>query len=147
MHDDLAARLEAVPWHDIDEDIRPLVRAMQQFGCDTLYSCAGHEDGDEAYVSFRAVRRIEDFLRVASPLRIGSAGKPTRWLGVRIEVDAFYGLRFSIRILAPTIPILRDLTARLVKAVETEKPWIECSPPRMTKRPLDIRDHGMGGRS
>lgn len=47
--------MSAIPWGAIDAEIRPLVRLLNDRpGLRTLYSCAGHAEGEEAYVTFTA---------------------------------------------------------------------------------------------
>ena len=46
---------DAVPYEDIDPEIRGLVRLINTMpGLRSQFSCAGHAEGDEAYVAFFA---------------------------------------------------------------------------------------------
>jgi hypothetical protein len=66
----------AIPWEELDGEIRPLVALLNAYpGIETQWSCAGHGAEDEAYVSFTAESQ-DDLRRVllALPPKVMSAG-------------------------------------------------------------------------
>ncbi len=53
----------ATPYESIDPEVRRLVRPISERpGLHTIWSCAGHALGEEAYVSFTAEVRLIQYL-------------------------------------------------------------------------------------
>jgi hypothetical protein len=51
----VAGDADAIPYTEIDCEIRTLVRLLNEFpGIRTEFSCAGHADDEEGYITFRA---------------------------------------------------------------------------------------------
>jgi len=73
---------EAIPWEEIDVEIRRLVRLMNMVpGIRPIASCAGHDSDSEAVVTFRAanlnaVARLAESMPWLGPKMRFVAGRP-----------------------------------------------------------------------
>ncbi len=96
---------ETVPYEDIDPEIRPLVRLLNDIpGISTRWSCAGHDRPCEGYVSFEAASQDALAAMAAALPRMGFRGTLTNnhleasSIDLIVEVDANRRLRYSLRI-------------------------------------------------
>ncbi len=95
----------AVPYEEIDSEIRYLVKLINSFeGIRTVFSCAGHKETEETYVSFIAESHadLQRFVNAFPFLGWRSAIVANRfsWTAIYINValDADANLRFDLRL-------------------------------------------------
>jgi len=98
-------RADAIPYEQIDCEIRYLVRLMNRFeGIRTLFSCAGHKETEETYISLsvESQNRLETFLRGLPFLGWHGAVVANQFSWTAIYVNAVLDgdshLRYDLRI-------------------------------------------------
>lgn len=52
--------MNEIPWDDIDEGIRPLVRLLNDEGIETFSSCSGHKEGDFPWIGCKTSDRYDE---------------------------------------------------------------------------------------
>jgi hypothetical protein len=119
---------DAIPYEEIDCEIRSLVQLLNSFpGIRTEFSCAGHEEDEQAYVTFAAASHT-DLKRLLSSLpplawRSEIVANHCRWCAAWVEVGLSAGgeLRYHLRVAgAPQYMqrrLLGEIERSLVKAV------------------------------
>ena len=116
-----------IPYELIDCEIRPLVTLLNRVpGVTTLFSCAGHSEGEESYVTFRVrSRRALAAVLNALPCESWNAvlvGNRLHWKSVQVTArtadgDLHYDLRIAGSPLYEQRAALGELERRLTTAL------------------------------
>lgn len=116
----------AIPYDEIDAEIRPLIVLMNRLpGIRTEYSCIGHDEGDEGYISFRADCQ-EALERLLKCLPVGPQfscncqpfQENVRWNASNVIVDVYEGqARYRLSLRGSPLFMQRQLVASIEKAL------------------------------
>jgi hypothetical protein len=129
-----------IPYEEIDCEIRQLVKLLNEFpGIRTEFSCAGHTEDEETYVSFRAesLDRLEAVL-AALPFigaRSDIMANQFRWRSICVDVALLSegGLRHTIRIAGRPEYIQRRLVGEVERSLANSLAHLqEAHPPYST---------------
>lgn len=119
-----------IDYSKIDKDIRALCRSLNRVGAKTISSCSGHDNGEEAYVSFscsqrtllEVISRIDGREELTSGLHNGfnvNIGDGTKWfMKISCETSAFEGkLRHTLRFSCPSVTVIHSILQVVAKKV------------------------------
>lgn len=123
-----------IDYSKIDESVRPLVRSLNRLGAKTLSSCSGHDNGDEAYVSFTCNQKVlaEIIMRMdgredlTSGLHNGfnvNIGDNTSWfVTISCHASSFEGkLRYTLRFECPSIAVTHSILQIMGKKIRRRR--------------------------
>lgn len=114
----------AIPYEEIDCEIRPLVRLMNRFpGVRTEFSCAGHEEGQQGYVSFVAESQeaLDRLVKALPFLHSKSCLTANHWTWRNIWIDCCLNARrelgYALRFFGHPLHAQRSLIDEIEKSL------------------------------
>jgi hypothetical protein len=124
---------DTTPYEQIDCEIRLLVRLINRFpGIRSEYSCAGHKEGDEGYVTFSAESQeaLSGLVTALPPLTWsgGLLANRFQWRSITLNVTIApdgrlrYNLRFAGDPQYVQRRLIGEMEATLAAALEQRRP-------------------------
>jgi hypothetical protein len=117
---------ESIPYEKIDCEIRPLIRLINEFpGIRTEFSCIGHRDEEDGYITFQADSQESlAILLAALPFlswRADIVANQFRYRAVWIDVSLHsdQGLRYNLRFSGQPQYMQRQLVGEMESALRT----------------------------